>query len=289
MKFFKHIVTAFYKSMYSMTWLAEHRVSFGRALGYFFIFFFGIVLIGGYGVAREFPSKALTYWDEVSGSAPEFTVSVQQETLSINGLEQPYRHVFDSGDGETFLVYVDTVTTSSVSIEDARGDVSDKISTVILTSKLVKIYDQNLKNVQTENFKNVPSFSLTKEQLSEKIATFFQKTMPWLLVLMALFVTFFLGMWKLLYIGFVAWLVYVVARADHKPVTYWQVFTIGVYALTVPTLVQLLMFMTAVPAPYVYSIVLLGYMFGAIFYGIKKSQQPPMLDLPPPESPQKKK
>jgi len=290
MKFLKHIATAFYKSCYDVTWLASNREKLGSALAYFFIFFFLVVVIGGYLFVRDLPSQALVYWNEVTENAPDVAVSVQDGTLSISGLEQPYRQIFESTEGDAMLLYVDTVTTSSVSIEDARGDVVDEIPTLVLTSKLIKVYDQDLKNVQTEYIKNVPSFSVTRQQVSDKLTTFFQGAMPWILLAIALVITGFLGMWKLFFLGIMSWLVYVVARADKKPITYWQVFTIGVYALTVPTIVQLIMLLMVFPVPYVYSIILLGFMFGALFYGMKKMpQQPPMSDIQLPKSPQEKK
>ncbi|PIR75046.1 MAG: hypothetical protein CO030_01850 [Candidatus Magasanikbacteria bacterium CG_4_9_14_0_2_um_filter_42_11] len=270
MNFLKHIATAFYKSFYDVKWMAEQRMNMWRAIAYFFVLFFITVLISGFWLTRGFSSKALTLWDELTDNTPDFTMSVQDETFRITDLDQPYRKVLDGNDGDG-LLYIDTVTTSSVRIEDVRGEGQDDMPAIVITSKLVKIYDAGDEPVQTEYIKNVPSFTLTKQQVSDKIATFFQGTMIWLFALVGIFVAVFLGLGKLFYLGIVAWLVFVVARADRKPVTYWQVFTIGVHALTVPTLLQLGMIFLGYPIPYVYSAVLLGFMFGAIFYGMKKT------------------
>jgi len=251
--------------------MAEQRMKMWRAIAYFFVLFLVTVLISGFWLTRGFSSKALTLWDELTDNAPDFTMSVQDETFRVTDLEQPYQKVLDGNDGDAMLLYVDTVTTSSVSIEEIRANVAEDMPAIVITSKLVKIYDAGDEPVQTEYIKNVPSFSLTKQQVSDNIATFFQGTMIWLFGLVGIFVAGFLGLGKLFYLGIVAWLVYVVARADRRPVTYWQVFTIGVYALTVPTLLQLGMIFLGYPIPYVYSVVLLAGMFGAIFYGMKKT------------------
>ncbi|PIR76457.1 MAG: hypothetical protein COU32_02100 [Candidatus Magasanikbacteria bacterium CG10_big_fil_rev_8_21_14_0_10_42_10] len=284
MKFFKHIVTAGYKSTYDFVWMAEQRTRLGRALVYFFLLFFFVVLAVGYSFARELPSLALRYWSDVTSSAPELVVSVQNGTLSVDGLEQPYRHIFDSEDnGDSMLVYVDTVSTSSVSIDEARGDVTESIPTLVVTSKLIKVYDEHLDVVQTEYIEHFPAFSLTKDQVGERIRSLSDAIIPWFLLLGVFVVTFVLGAWKLSYLAILAWLVYVVARADKKPFTYWQIVTIGLYAITVPTLIQGISILIGQQIPFLYSVLLLFFLFGAVYKGMGKKSLPTDTIDPPKE------
>ena len=264
--------------------MAEQRTRLGRALVYFFLLFFFVVLAVGYSFARELPSLALRYWSDVTSSAPELVVSVQNGTLSVDGLEQPYRHIFDSEDnGDSMLVYVDTVSTSSVSIDEARGDVTESIPTLVVTSKLIKVYDEHLDVVQTEYIEHFPAFSLTKDQVGERIRSLSDAIIPWFLLLGVFVVTFVLGAWKLSYLAILAWLVYVVARADKKPFTYWQIVTIGLYAITVPTLIQGISILIGQQIPFLYSVLLLFFLFGAVYKGMGKKSLPTDTIDPPKE------
>ncbi len=71
-------------------------------------------------------------------------------------MEQPYKYTFEE-DGESVLVYIDTVSTSSISVDDVIGE-DEEMYAVIVTSKKVKFYDYESGHTDVEDINQLPDF-----------------------------------------------------------------------------------------------------------------------------------
>jgi hypothetical protein len=288
MNIFKHIFTALYKSTHDFKWIAAQRYKMVRAFVYFFVLFFVVVLIRGGLFVQKVPNQIASHWGEVESTLPDFSIEVADGELAISEIEQPYRHIFEGDDGESLLLYIDTLTTSSVGTEEALGENEDMYA-VILTSKKVKFYDHELGRTETEDVGQFPAFSFTKDQIKTEIEKWTEGAVPTLFVVGVFLVTLFMGLGKLFYLLILSWLVYVVARADKKPWKFGQVYTVGLYALTIPILFQwILQAVLSITIPYVYSILAFAMMFGVIYKGgAKDDKESPGEQPEVPEPPKK--
>lgn len=273
MNLIKHIATAFYKSLYDFKWIALQRQSFIRAFAFFFVFFFAVVGVRGWFFMEDAPAAISGHWETVQAELPEFSIEKTDDGLSFVGLDQPFVKEFEE-DGEQVTVYIDTVSTSSVSIEDVLGEDADRYG-VIVTSKKLKFFDPTTGRTEVENISQLPNFSFTKAQVGEEIAKWTDKLFPGLFVAGVFFFTIFLGVGKLIYLLILSWLAYVVARSDKKQWTFGQIYTIGLYAIAPAILFQFVVTFFNTQIPYVYSLLALGMMYMVVYKGIEEKQQPP--------------
>jgi len=288
---FKHIITAFYKSFYDFKWITLQRGKMAYAFFYFFVLFFVVVGVRGWFFIQDIPTNIVAHWDMVETNLPEdFFVEKNDDGLSVIGVDQPYIQEFKE-DNDTVLVYVDTVSTSSISIEEVLGTSTDRY-VVLVTSKKLKFFDPHAKKTESEDVAQLPNFSFTKQQVGNEIAKLTERFLPGIFIVGVFFVTVFFGVGKLGYLVILSWLVYTVARADKKLWKFGQVFTIGLYALTIPILFQWGV-QTFLPfsIPYIYTLLVGVMMFGVIYKGGAQEKsdtpggQPPLPEPPTPPTP----
>ncbi len=289
MNIFKHIITALYKSLYDFKWIAAQRHSLLRAFIYFFVFFFVVIGVRGWFFVQDAPSAVIGYWETFETEIPDFSVEKTDDGLSFVGLDQPFVKEFEE-DGKSVLVYIDTVSTSSISVEDVLGD-EEEMYAVVVTSQKMKFYDYESGHTDIENVRQLPNFAFSKAQMGEEITKWADRIFPGIFFAGVFFLTLLLGAGKLLYLLALSWLVYVIARADKKTWKFGQVYTIGLYAITIAVLVQwgITFFYTEVP--YIYSILALVMMYLVVYKGLTGTKDIGPSDVPkvpePPKPPKK--
>lgn len=266
--FFKHIGTAVYKSLYDVRWIAGQRAGLGRAIGYLSALIFVISLVLVCVTGRTWVAGITGIWQDLLADAPEATFQVASGTLSVSGLEQPYRHEFQREDGSVTLLYVDTVSTSSVPLSGIL-DEEESVPVVLVTSKKIKIFDDTGTELYTDNIQSLPDMTVQSSQVTDMLNSVSSpRKMFGIFFGIALLVGIIILGSKLLSLLVVAWLVYIVVRADKKAWTYRQIYTVGLYALTIPILVDVLSIVAlGTTLPFVHTIVLFVILFGVIYRG----------------------
>ncbi len=285
MNIFKHIITAFYKSFYDYTWVAAQRHSLMRAVVYFFVFFFVVVGARGWFFMKSAPAAIGEHWQTFETTLPDFSIEKTDEGFTVLGIEQPYTQELEE-DGETVIVYVDTVSTSSISMEDVLGEY-DNTYAVLITSKKIKFFDPETGRTEVEDIGRLPNFSFTKAQIGEEITQWTDSLFPGLYLLGVFLFTLFLGAGKLIYALLLSWFIYVMARSDKKAWKYGEVFTISLYALTLPILIEWAISVFYTGIPFLYSILILGIMYAIVY---KSDSDTPVgkIDTPKVPEPPKK-
>lgn len=250
---------------------------------YFFVVFFFVVGVRGWFFVKEVPQAITEYWETIEADIPEFSVEKTSEGLLFSNIEQPYIYTFEE-DGESVLVYIDTVSTSSVQVDDVLGEDTERY-TVIMTSQKLKLYDYKSGRTEIENIRQLPDFSFTKSEIGDELKTFAVNIFPGVFFVGVVFLTVVLGIGKLIHLLILSWLVYVLARADKKPWKWKHVYTIGLYAITIATILQWLLTFFYTSIPYVYSIFSLFIMYMVVYRGLgdKKNNSPdqPSISEPP--------
>jgi len=266
MNIFRHIFIAAYKSVHDLKWMASQRQYRGRAFAYFFVLLCVVVGVRGWFFVHDVPSIMSEQWNRIESQIPDFRVEKNDEGLSVTGIDQPYIHTFEE-DGDRVLVYVDTVTTSSIRIEDVIGTSTDTYA-IVVTSKKIKFFDKDTEQTQTEDVSQLPQMSFTKADVGNEIRTLDDTFPTWIFIFGVVCVTLFWGIGKMAHLLLLSWLVYAVARADKKPWTLWQIFVVSLYASTIPIVLQQGMtLLFGYPIPYIYSIVAVAILFAIIYKG----------------------
>ena len=254
---------AWYRSIVDLRWLRTQRKETNKAWMYaiFFLLVMGVVrdsyLLWG---IPSFIHEART---GIAQSLPNFRAEIKNGELIVTDLPQPYTYRLPTEDGDVALkVVVDTLSTSTPAISDITP--SDE-ETVVLITKTAMTIRSDGGRTQTQEWRTMPDGTLTKEQVTNflqywagRIGYFIA---PVLIVLFFIFGT--LG--KLIYLALlslVVWLVTLFAKRDWK---YKEIFTVGLFALTAPTMLQILLFWSGLHIPFVYSVVLAAYLFAVVF------------------------
>lgn len=272
MNILRHIITASYKSLYDFKWITLQKDKTFLSFVYFFAFFFVIVSLRGLFFVQDIPKNFASHWEVIYSSFPkEFYVEKNDSGLSLSGLDQPYITEFKD-DNYLVTVYIDTVSTSSVSVDDVIGDSATDKYLVLVTSKKFKFYDPSTKKTVTEDIGNLPNFSFTKEQIGNEVVKLKERMFPGLFFVGVLIFTIFFGAEKLFYLLFLSWFVYIFSRADKKAWRFAQVYTIGLYAITLAILVQWGLTFFYLDIPYIYSILAFVMMYLVIYRGTQEDK-----------------
>ena len=274
MNIFKFLITALHRSVYDPVWVAKQRGSLGRAIVYAILFLFIVVSVRGILLFKDAPKEITSIWEHMSATVPDFSATLEDGSLLVEGIEQPYTFVIDEEGEDEVLLYINTIATSSIAIEDVMTVAKDESSHVFLiTSKKLKIFDADTGETNIEDLSQFPNFATTKDEIGEYVISFAQTYLPWIIAIGAIVVTLFVSIGKALFLLLMSWLVYIIARADKKQWKMKEIYTVGLLVLTVPVLVQwFILPILSVPIPFVYSFLLAGYMFWVVYKG-KKSKQ----------------
>lgn len=225
MRFF----TSFAKSLSNLNWLRGTRKAPGQhAWSYFFLLIFflaGLTLIPLFvnlpQMAREFRSLA-------NDKVPNFTAVLKNGELSVMDMQQP--HVLH-GDG--MVVVINTIATGTLSIKDYLN--KDVKSGILIAKDRAEIYDANKGQDRIQYWKDVPDYSLNKEQLMEKVNKYLSPVFIFLAALV-LFILFYAGMiigklFTILVVSAVITFLAVISKRDWK---FKEIFATGLYVITLP-------------------------------------------------------
>lgn len=247
---------AFYRSLFDTMWLREQRLFVGRAWSY------AILMIAIVGALQILPvvmrlPEIFKGLQTAVVAMPDFTAHIENDQLRVEGLPQPYRAAFGSGAGTIELV-VDTVSSTTPSIATI---VTSSANVVLITARDLTFYDQESGSTQVQSFAGMSGGAEDKATFSKadvvKLGDRLVQIGP--SVLGALIVFFFavaLVVGKILYLLVIAAIVYWATRARRNGWTFGQVFTVGLFALTLPTLIATIEFWLSWPMPFLYTFVL---------------------------------
>lgn len=270
MWFFK----TFYRCLFDIEWLRTLRKYPRVAWGYATVFIVVIAILqilptALFALPRGFHEVELALKDTV----PDFTANVRGGTLSVEKLAQPFVHE-QKTDDSTFRVAVDTVSTSTVAIESYIKD-KDHDAVLLFSRDAVSYYDGSDGQTQVEQFAGSPDSTFTKGDLTAMFDKLKKFGVPLLGVLLTLAFVVFSYLGKLLSLLGLTLIIYVVVRARKLTWSFKDLWTVGLFALTLPTLIQSIGRWLALPLGPLYTIVFLFLMFAVVFGEKKETATPP--------------
>lgn len=274
----KSFFTAFVNSLYNFRWLFEQRLNTGKAFGYFFLFLLIIPIIFGASVGRVIPQFVSQARQFVDTELPEFRATISNSKLVIEDLPQPYvKEVTE--DDDPFTLVIDTVSTTTIeAATEAQKKKSDQNFMLILADGFV-MYDAESLKTETQQWGDFPEFSVTKSEITgwvNKLSVPFMIFVVTILLLL-LYAVFAVG--KLIQLLIISLIVLLIAKIVSREITFGQVYTIGLYAITLPTLVVQILRLLGVSTPFIYTLILGILMIGTV---LQKPSQPAVM---PPATP----
>ena len=257
----KYYFTAFYKSFYDSVWLKAVRGFPGKAWSYFCLFVFVVALVALVPIAFQLRPLVNELSQNFSSSAPDFEANLKAGKLSVRKLAQPF--VYRSSENGLVL-FVDTVSTSSVALD--QYVTSTYADSILVTSDRIEFRDVSTGESRIQSWKDFPDYSFSKSSIILAINRFVEPgnlAAAIVAIFIGLYVGFFVS--KLYTILLVTLLVSVTAKLFGRAIKFVELFTIGLYAITMPSIISLVLALTGVEFSYVQFVALLAFMLAIVF------------------------
>jgi len=120
---------------------------------------------------------------------------------------------------------------------------------------------------KTQSLTTFPNMEFSKSALSQKIKKLQEPTRVIGITLLTILLYFvFLCIGKLAYIALMSIPIYIATQVMKKKWKYSHIFTVGLFAITIPTIIQHVLIAINFPIPFIYTIAFLAYILFPIFY-----------------------
>ncbi len=264
----KFYLEALYKSFTSPSWLASQSKQTKKSAWFFvltvLVLSLGLSLTMTFRVIPDFTQAVETV---VEKELPDFHATIADDKLSISGLEQPYIKKIETEEGETATVIIDTVSTSTLSIEQF---VTSSEKAILITGSQVLTNSAEFFGTTKENFSNVPNISFSK---SDALDTLRNVTSAWrpMIGVITLALSFLLwGLETVVYLLLCSLLIYLVyTRTTKHPLNerydWKEILTLSIFAFALPKLIMTAVsFGFSVAIPYVVTLAMVIAVFRAL-------------------------
>lgn len=248
---------AFKNSVWNLVWLREHKRDRAGGWRYFLLFTLLIMVLM---IAPALVSVPATLRDFLSSlnQAPAFSATLHKGELAVTGITQPYIIT-----GNDFTIVVDTVATSSLDLKHFLAPTA--VGGILVTKDAIEFMNPSTSEDQVRLWKNVADFTLTKEQLVASVKHFTET--PYLILGgMLVFAVFFCvllvsKLWSLIIVVSICFFVASIARRDWK---WGELFVVGLFAMTLPSLIVLAASFVGFTFPYLNFLALLAFMLSVV-------------------------
>ena len=251
--------TSLYRSLFDFRWLKERRNNSGQSWSYFFLFLF---LLAGLTLIQLFlgmPSGIKEMRSLAEKNLPDFKAEWKGGELNITQLEQPF--IWSE---KNFVLVIDTATTTNLQLKDWLKSPTD--SGVLITKSQAEFFDANKGSSRVQYWKDVPDYSITKTELLAKADKWLSPAMVYLFsVLMFLGLYIGLIVSKLFVLLLVTILVLIVNNFAKKGWTFKQLFNVGLFAMTLPSIALTSLSLAGGRINLLYSLILLAILLMVVF------------------------
>jgi hypothetical protein len=271
-----NFITTFFQSIYrsatNIRWLRDMRGKPNSAWTYFFSFMLFVVLVQMITLMITVPRDTENMWRRTQVRIPEFSATVEEGILHVSDLEQPYIVEGEEGGGR-FRFVVDTGSDTAISEDDVFDSTLD--AGILITAEHMSFYDAESGQVRTQSFPRDAHWRFNRNDLVTFGDHFVGKILPFLIPLAIFFVFLFWSAGKLVYLLMVSLLVWVAGMFGGKEWKFPEVYAMGLYAITLPTIVHVVLAWAGVRLPFVYTILLFALMLSAVLLDNKKKKTTP--------------
>lgn len=254
--------TALYKSLYDVAWLKANKENRAGAWKYFFGFT-AVLTIGTVAVmSGSLFSEIKPAREKALAAMPEFAAVFKGGELSITGLKQPFTYRGDSKDETKFVVVVDTVSTTTPELATL---LDNEESGILITKQKAEFFDAKQQSGRTQYWQNMPDTSFNRARAASLITKFSSPPfLVLLLVIIGLFLFAGLIIGKLFLIIIATLIALIVARLAKRAWQWRELFTVGLFAITLPSLASLVLPFFGVATGHVPFLVLIAFMLALV-------------------------
>jgi maltodextrin utilization protein YvdJ len=260
MKFFSF----FYNSLFNISWLRQRKNEPGKSWGYFFVFCLLLSLVSAIVVTAALPGVVKELKTSINEKIPaNFSAEIVNGKLGVTGLPQPY--VFTDQAKNNFVAVVDTVSTSSLDLKKYLSSGTE--NAILIDSEKIEIFNGEKNQGQIQYWKDVPNLGSRVDK--NFLASLLNKVGP--AFLFFAFLTVFFGTFVVLVIGrlfsilIVSLIVLIVAAIARHNWKFGELFSVGLCAVTIPSLISLVFSLLGISVPFVHFLALLAFMLAVVF------------------------
>jgi len=263
-----YYLKAFINSFYNFSWLKDQRKSGKNSANYVMLFLLLFSLVHAIYFSSFIPKELTKIRDEVFAGISDFRAEMKNGELFVYDIEQPF--IYEAGEGdEHFKVVIDTTSTEPISIEEAID--MEKENGILITRDTFSIYEQEKGKTTVQDLKDIPNAEFTREYLVNWSNKFLARRFVFFaFALVGTFVGFAVG--KLTYLIILSLVASTIVLFAQKKYKFSEVYTIGLYAITGPSIVVSLLMLIGHPVRYLYSILVLVLLVGALLSGGKSEE-----------------
>jgi hypothetical protein len=257
----RRFVTAFYRSLYDVSWLKVQRFASASAWSYFALFTVLVALVGFTPIAIELPTMARGIGKTFVANIPEFSATIKNNKLEVTNIVQPFRYLDKT---TNFLFYVDTVNTSSLLAKDFATGTVDAV--ILFTTNNIQMYTVESDVAQTMTLDGIGDGTITKAQIIEKIDQLLKPQSMIIidgLLMIIFYLSFFLS--ELYVIFLVSVIVMFVGRMKGLTWKFREYFTIGLYAITLPSILSVVISFVGLQIKYLQFIAMLAFVIALVW------------------------
>ncbi|MBP9732356.1 MAG: DUF1189 family protein [Candidatus Magasanikbacteria bacterium] len=269
----KYFLDVLYKSFTNPVWFSAQAKQVKKSTWFFVL----TVLVLAFGATyfvtfRALPTAVGAVKNVVEKEVPDFHATVTDHQLSVTGMEQPYVRKFETEEEGSLVLIVDTVSTSTLSVEQF---VTSSEKAILITKDHMLSNTTEIFGSTKEDFSDVPNMSFSRADAIQTLENLVGSWRPMIMVIILAIVFLIWGLGLLAYLLICSSLVYLVyTRTTKQPVgeryTWKEVFTLSIFAFALPKIVMTaLSFGLLVSIPYVVTLAMVIAVFRAL--GVKKT------------------
>lgn len=256
--------TSLYRSLFDFRWLKERKNNAGASWSYFFLFLFLLAGLTAIPFFLQMPSGLKEMRILAEKNVPDFKAEWKSGELSITQLVQPF--VWNE---KNFSMVIDTATTTNLQLKNLLKSPTD--SGILVTKDRVEIYDVSKNSSRVQFWKDFPDYSITKTGILAYADKWLSPVSLYLISAL-LFLGIYIGLVisKLFILLFVTILVFIINNLAKKGWTFRQLFYVGLFAMTLPSIALAALSWVGGSISLLYSSILLVILLMVIFVSDKK-------------------
>lgn len=255
----RKLITAFYKSIYDFPWLKGKRFFPKDAWKYFLVFIFAFTFVS-FIPQIFFLAQQAEVVKRVVNNVPDFGVEFTDGKLKISKLKQPYYQKVS----EDFAIVADSTGINP----DPVGNfiTSTTVSYLFIGPDKLKYYNARTGMESEQKWSALLNSSITKAELQDALqkSTRFPYAVFLLLVIFAVF--YFMVIVSNLYSVLMVSLIASIAAKFRGVKWKWkEIFAVTLFAITLPSLMEIVITLTGLQISYIHFIALLSFMLAVVF------------------------
>jgi len=266
-------IRAFIKSLYNIAWLKNQKTDLKRATNYIILFVLALAIgYAGY-FTYVIPRELSDIRDQIIQYVPDFHAELKDGELSVADLEQPYYFTTQTSEGNiSFLI--DTISTSTEMLGEVIDLEDKRESKIVITQTGVAFYDASLNNASVQDFADIPDTTITKAEIEKWTNDVLENRGAFFGILLVLWFIL-LAISRVAYLVALAFLVLTFnkLRKGKEQWTFGQIYSVGIYAVTLPSLVVVAVHFFGLYVPYLYTILMLIWLTVIVMYESQHSSE----------------